>query len=187
MSTLLSEAQNDPDYWTGVKYYIKNDLRDAWEIQDNDYLAWAGECAQHIPRATMLLNDLMQDMSFSTQQDIERHLDYSERYHLETHDALLGYATAFSLEFVKQVAGRLSPEKIEKCRNLTIYRTMEHNNVDAMEYFDSVLDLDLRTLCARFYFHDMIEAAQNLEVYLVKKTLVQTIDDGSHPTVIKKL
>jgi len=129
----------------------------------------------------------MQDMSFSTPQDIERHLDYSERYHLETHDALLGHSTAFCLEFVKQVAGRLSPEKIKQCSNLTIYHTMKHNNVEAMEYFDSVLDLDLRTMCARFYFHDMIEAAQNLEAYLVRKTLLHVIDDGSHTTATKKL
>lgn len=187
MSTLLAAAQNNPEYWTGVKYYINNDLRDAWESHDNDYLDWAGECAQHIPRATMLLNNLMQDMSFPTPQDIERHLDYSQRYHLETHDALLGCATAFDLEFVKYVAGRLSQEKIKQCINLTIYYTMQHNNVDALEYFDSVLHLDLRTMCARFYFHDMIEAAENLKAYLVKKTLVHAIDDGSHPTGIKKI
>lgn len=187
MSPLLIAAQNNPDYWSDVKYYIRNDLRDAWKIYDNEYLTWAGECAQHIARAKFMLNDLMQDMSFSTPQDIERHLDYSQRYHLEIHDALLGHSTAFSLEFVKQVAARLSPEKIAQFRNLTIYYTMQHNNLDALEYFDGVLDLNLRKIHERLCSQNMIEAAQNLETYIIKQSLLHATNDVGNPTAIKKI
>lgn len=187
MSRLLISAHNNPDYWTDVKYYIRNDLHHAWEIQDNEYLTWAGEFAQHSARAKFMLNNLMQDMHFSTARDIERHLEYCEKYHLETHDALLGHATAFGLDFVKHVAGRLSQEKIKQCSNITIYYTMQNNNVEALEHFDRVLDLDLRTIYERFYFHNMIEAAQNLQTYIVRKSLLHATKHAANPTTAKKI
>lgn len=164
-------AQKNCEYWADTKYYLKNDLRDAWTENDLAYLQWAAECAQSIPRAKYLLQDLMWDLPLGGVEGIFRHLDFCQTYGFEVDGAVLGRATAFSLAVVRDVVARLPPKILTENATVSVYYAVVHGNMDALNYFDTLFDL--RDVARRLRSCDMTDAASVVDIYVVKRTLTE--------------
>lgn len=167
----LTCAQNNLEYWADTKYYLKNDLRDAWAEHDEAYLQWAVVCARSVPRAKYLVQDLMHDLSLGSVEDIVRHLDFCQTHGFEVDGSVLGRATAFSIDVVKNVAERLLPKILTENATVSVYYAVVHGNIEALEYFDSLFDL--RDIASRLRDCDMTDTAATVDMYVVKRALTE--------------
>lgn len=168
-SERLIAAQNNPDYWTDIKYYLRQDLHDAWEDNDRAYLEWAAACAQTVPRVKHLLNSLMQDLKFLTPETIFRHLDFCRTHNLEIDRAVLGHATAFGMDVVQGVVQRLSTTILNDNSTISVYYAVLNGNHEALEYFDTLFDL--RDIAGKLRHCDMTDTAATVDMYVTKRSL----------------
>ena len=178
-------AQNDPEYWADTKYYLKNDLRDAWAENDRAYLQWAAECAQNTPRAKYLVQDLMHDLTLGSVADIVRHLDFCHIHGFEVDGAVLGRATAFSIDVVKNVVARLPSKILMDNATVSVYYAVVNSNTEALEYFDTLFNL--RDVARRLRSCDMTDTAAVVDTYVVKRSLTEHTQEYSGEQRNKKM
>ena len=191
ISERLTNALNRPEYWDGLKYYLRVDLADAWQENDVAYWKWAVQCAQTHPRAKRLIQDCLQDVSFGQPEHVFRCLDLCAQHGFEIGNNVLGRASEFSVEVVEQIVARLPKEHLDKSATPAVYCAIKSNNTQLLLYYDTLFNfVDIRT-----QFQDLCKSSpehfdgcvQALEPYILKKKLTEATQMYDSGQRIKKM
>lgn len=187
----LTHAQNNPEYWDGLKYYLRVDLEDAWSENDALYWAWAVQCAQTHTRARRLVDYFLQEIAFERVDEIFRYFDLCEQCGFDIDKNILGRVSKFPVAVVEHIVQKLSDEQLKDCGTYAVYCAIRSKNTDVLTYFDTLFDFEV--IRAKFqYLSDqgpeyMEMYAQVLDPYILNKTLTQVTDGYGSPQGAKKM
>lgn len=191
ISERLTNAQNTPEYWDSLKYYLRVDLDEAWDDNDVAYWEWAAQCAQTHARARRLINNCLHDITFEQPEQVFRYMNFCAQHGLEIHENILGRCSAFSVAVVQEIVDQLSEQQLQDSERLAVYYAIKSDNTPLLRYYDTLFDfLDLQ---AQFQHLSELSpeifdgCAHVLEPYILNKKLTEATQIYDTEQRVKKM